>query len=54
MHATIFENDGVIKLKDIGSTNGTYLNGIMLYEDAPVELQPGDIIRFGKIETKFK
>ena len=47
-HAEI-RHDGIeYALTDIGSTNGTILNGEMLTPHQPVVLQPGDQIRLGE------
>jgi len=43
--------DGVW-LEDIGSTNGTYLNGIRLTR--PKRLTPGDIVRIGETELRYE
>ena len=42
-------NEGVI-LKDLGSTNGTFLNNTPVFETA---LQPGQSVRLGNIEMLF-
>jgi predicted component of type VI protein secretion system len=42
--------DGVW-IQDLGSTNGTYVNGIRL--DGPRRLSPGDIVRVGETELRF-
>lgn len=41
----IQENDGSFTLTDVGSTNGTYVNGIKRH--GQVKLSPNDIIRIG-------
>ena len=43
--------DGVW-LEDIGSTNGTYLNGIRLKH--PKRLTPGDVVRVGETELRYE
>jgi pSer/pThr/pTyr-binding forkhead associated (FHA) protein len=45
LHARIFERDGAIYVEDLGSTNGTYVNGMRLA--APVVLRPGDHLQVG-------
>jgi hypothetical protein len=42
--------DGVW-VEDIGSTNGTYLNGVRL--DEPRRLKPGDVVRIGETDLRF-
>lgn len=49
-HAEIVERDGAFVLKDLGSTNGTELNGAPVTESL---LSPGDEIRFGNIRALF-
>ncbi len=43
--------DGVW-IEDLGSTNGTFVNGIRL--DAPRRLQPGDVVRVGETDLRFE
>lgn len=47
-HAKITKEDNDYIVTDLGSTNGTYLNGRKLVE--PVKLNRGDIIRIGSNE----
>jgi FHA domain-containing protein len=49
-HARIYEREGYLYIEDMGSTNGTYLNGERL--DARELLRGQDRIRIG--ETKFR
>ncbi|WP_224362030.1 FHA domain-containing protein [Hyalangium versicolor] len=44
---------GKVTLRDLGSANGTLLNGERLGQE-PVELNPGDIIQFGMVELVFE
>lgn len=48
-HATINFADGVYTVKDLGSTNGTFLNGKRLLDQLPYVLQSGDQIRLGML-----
>lgn len=48
----IFKNSGKFYLEDLGSTNGTYLNGKAL-GNAAVELLDGDKIRLGRVTFLF-
>lgn len=51
-HAEIIMQDGKYSLKDAGSTNGTFINGIPTNkEEAP--LKDGDRIRVGQVEFLF-
>jgi pSer/pThr/pTyr-binding forkhead associated (FHA) protein len=45
-HARIFIENGAAYAADLGSKNGTTVNGVMLRE-RPVRLQAGDVIGFG-------
>lgn len=50
-HAEILFENNAFFVKDLGSTNGTYLNGGQI-KKAP--LNHGDELRFGSIVTRFK
>ncbi|MFN8609760.1 MAG: FHA domain-containing protein [Vulcanimicrobiota bacterium] len=47
-HARVAEKDGKYYLQDMGSTNGTYLNGKRLEPSKWVEFNPGDVLRLGQ------
>lgn len=49
MHATIRRSDESLLLIDMGSVNGTYLNGQRLMVDHPHVLRDGDEVRLGKL-----
>ncbi len=51
-HAEIISTDGAWVLKDLGSANGTYLNGNRVEQNTP--LQTGDRIRLGDTELVFE
>jgi two-component system, cell cycle response regulator len=50
-HAELDVAGSSVVLRDLGSVNGTYLNGARVM--APAELQDGDLIRLGKVVLKF-
>jgi hypothetical protein len=50
-HAQIEPRRDGVWLEDIGSTNGTYLNGIRLTH--PKRLAPGDVVRIGETELRY-
>lgn len=54
-HACIFRRGNTIELEDLGSTNGTMLNGARLAPYLPVPLRDGDQLQLGKllIEVSF-
>jgi pSer/pThr/pTyr-binding forkhead associated (FHA) protein len=45
LHARIFRRDGSMWVEDLGSTNGTFVNGAKV--SAPVPLQEGDRLQVG-------
>ncbi len=48
------DDEGQARLTDLGSTNGTFLNGRRLPEDTPVRVQDGDRLQFGaNVIVKF-
>lgn len=49
VHAAIERSEDVLTLVDMGSSNGTNLNGQRLVADQPRVLRDGDEIRFGKL-----
>ena len=51
-HAEIRIEDGAFTITDLGSTNGTLVNGVKLDPNSPREVQPGDEITLGR--TVFK
>ena len=51
-HARIFGRAGFMYLEDMGSTNGTYLNGRQI--KAPERLKLADVIRIGDSEYRYQ
>jgi hypothetical protein len=51
-HARIEPRRDGVWLEDVGSTNGTYLNGTRLTH--PKRLTPGDIVRVGETELRYE
>ncbi|MHC4619425.1 MAG: FHA domain-containing protein [Planctomycetota bacterium] len=47
-HCQLNRDRGVLKIRDLGSRNGTYVNGKRLEEEAAV-VQPGDEIKVGPL-----
>ena len=45
LHARLFHRDGALHVEDLGSTNGTYVNGRKV--DAPTAVKRGDRIKVG-------
>lgn len=52
LHCAIISRDGKLYLKDMGSRNGTYLNGEKL--ERPTILQKEDIIGVGETQIEIK
>lgn len=50
-HACVAWRDGAVVLRDLGSTNGTFLNGARVSAETP--LRSGDKIRIGGLEILF-
>jgi hypothetical protein len=46
VHARLFQRDGHTFVEDLGSRNGTYVNGQRI--DAPTRLRRGDRVQFGQ------
>jgi FHA domain len=51
-HARIYDHGGAMYLEDMGSTNGTYLNGRKVKSAEP--LGTGDTIRIGDSEYRYE
>lgn len=54
LHARIEKQDEKVFLTDMNSTNGTYKNGLRMEPSETVELEPGDEIRFGKLNYCYR
>jgi hypothetical protein len=52
-HAAIERRDGVVMLTDLGSTNGTFVNGRRLASGAACTLSPGDRVALGALALRF-
>jgi hypothetical protein len=48
-HAVILIENQRLRIRDLGSRNGTYLNGRKLHPDQSTPLRDGDELRLGKI-----
>ncbi len=51
-HARVEPRRDGVWVEDIGSTNGTYLNGIRLARAR--KLAPGDVVRIGETELRYE
>lgn len=53
-HALIEVADGILTLTDLGSTNGTFVNGAKLAHNEPTTITPSDEIIFGRTEARIE
>lgn len=52
-HARLIRTeDGQTMLEDLGSTNGTFVNGVKIAQ--PTKLQPGDTVQFGQLVLTYE
>jgi pSer/pThr/pTyr-binding forkhead associated (FHA) protein len=51
-HARIEPRSDGVWIEDVGSTNGTFVNGDRV--TTPRRLQPGDVIRIGETDLRFE
>ncbi len=51
-HARVHRNGNRLEIEDLGSSNGTYVNGHRL--TARVALAPGDLVRFGEVQFRVQ
>ena len=51
-HARLEARPDGVWLEDVGSTNGTVVNGTRI--DGPRKLTPGDVIRIGDTDFRFE
>ncbi len=50
-HAKLYFRDGAVHVvEEIGTTNGTFVNGVRLEAGQPLRVAPGDELRFGLVE----
>ena len=53
-HARLEWSGGALRVTDLGSTNGTFVNGARLAPNAAKSLAPGDRLRFGKLDYSLR
>jgi pSer/pThr/pTyr-binding forkhead associated (FHA) protein len=51
-HAEILPDDGGWSVRDLGSTNGTFLNGAKIHRPTPLAV--GDQLRLGKTRVEVR
>ena len=52
LHAVIRHNEGNVVLVDLGSSNGSYINGIRIVPNIEHPLRHGDIVALGKLKMQ--
>ncbi len=52
VHARIFENGDDLMIEDMGSRNGTFINGCMISQGKSYLINEGDLVRFGNEEYR--
>ena len=50
-HAEVVWDDSGVHVRDLGSSNGTFLNGVKI---EAAKLSPGDVVTFGKVPFRLK
>ena len=53
-HAMIQKIKEAYFIKDVGSTNGTFINGVRLGPNEKARVQRGDEVRFGSVEYEYR
>ncbi len=54
-HAKLERRTGRLYLvEDLGTTNGTFVNGERIAPGEPVEVRDGDLLRFGLVELRYQ
>lgn len=53
LHAVLKKNGTQTSIMDLGSSNGTYLNGMRLTSEREYTLEHGNIVSFGKLKLQF-
>ena len=51
-HALISLESGQLKIEDLNSSNGTFVNRSKIYPGQPVPLKPNDVIQIGTVQLK--
>jgi EAL domain-containing protein (putative c-di-GMP-specific phosphodiesterase class I) len=49
-HAEVFLAGKALKVRDLGSKNGTFVNGARIADDKPASLKQGDVVHFANVE----
>ncbi len=54
IHAKLTEENGQIYVQDCNSTNGTYVNGVLLEKEEKIPIEADDEIRIGRITLLYQ
>lgn len=54
IHAKLTEEDGQVYVQDCNSTNGTYVNGVLLEKEDRIPIEADDEIRIGRITLLYQ
>ncbi len=52
LHAVIRRNQGSVMIMDLGSANGTYINGVRILPNIEQPLRHGDVVALGKLKMQ--
>jgi pSer/pThr/pTyr-binding forkhead associated (FHA) protein len=52
-HCRIYEDDGEFFVEDLGSANGTFLDGERLTPYLPHALSDGEVLQLGRVELEI-
>ncbi|OQX65481.1 MAG: hypothetical protein DRI32_05105 [Chloroflexi bacterium] len=53
LHAVLKRSQGKVTIMDLGSSNGTYVDGIRLQPENELPLSHGSIVSLGKLKIQF-
>lgn len=53
-HCEVFAKGDDIVVKDLGSTNGSFVNESQLSPDKETSLRPGQVLRLGQVELRYE
>lgn len=53
-HAQLWAENGLLMLKDLGSTNGTYINGRRIESDTPAVVREEDLVHFAEAPFRIR
>ncbi len=54
VHAAIDYVDGELQVTDLGSTNGTRINGLLIDPNVPCRVRSGDELEFGRVHISVR